>query len=465
MLLHWYTPSPVSSNETKGGKLVKTDPLQYPTLDLSPENTPNIEDSNWNGDQVGVAKPQTEERFEQLDRGNIESVANYRELFPELEAVKQSSEEMPEIIHIKSGLYLNQEAFPPNAEITTRFEIDISQIKGMNWTCKTTTRKHASLHGSSKEDPPVLDKVMPLEEVKSPYVSGHNSDEDRRRLRVPVSATFWAHAFSKLLEIAQKHDHDQRWSEFPDAASTCPTDELVRGITMYHEIYSEAEGREGIERSKRRAILLFTFEKVASQKDAFQTWQYLDCFPDREDVFAPLPPPYQQEQAFRNENFSSIYRHDPLPILGSDSLSVSLNYEPLSYGQTPPLTAGSTSTFDQFSFPASDLDGSNLSFMSEATQPNEVAHLEQSYPKLHSNNYRAMDPISMSFDASSDGWQLPPPLTTIYDPPSNFYGPITTLPPLSTTQIWDNDEVFNAPDWTGQNGYLYTTQHHHPPMR
>ena len=407
--------------------------------------------------------------FEVKPPGTLdESLPEHREIFPQIEDAKLSNNFNCDIIHVRSSLSLCRDRFPANSELFGRFKITIPKHeRHLQWHCVQTMYKDKALCGPINDDPPVVNKLAENLAVRE-------SDDGSHVIQVAFSAKFWAHAFALLADLDDDFHRKQGWdrntADEQYHRETEPSCKLLEKTTMYQELYSSApEDTEG-QPWRKRAILAWTFRKVTSKNEQPKvTWEVLDPFPARDEVFSPSAGHYDDSDAVRSESFNNIFNSEPLPIM-NNSTETLITYDPVTYGATPPLTAASTSTFDHgFSFPQSDVESNDMPFMSQASQHSDDVQPDQYYPKQYVNGYRTMDPASMSFDATNDQWPNPLPISNVYDQDAtNYYPQLTTMaPPVPNVQIWDNENVFAQQDWNHNQpnpNYLYAPMQQQQPQ-
>lgn len=115
----------------------------------------------------------------------------------------------------------------------------------------------------------------------------------------------------------------------------------IEQITMYQELFSCSSPQSPW---KRRAIIVWTFNKASAGAKGDASWRYLELSPPRQRVFEPLPGQQHMVSAAMTENFNAWAEPMPMQEHASQhhsSMHPQGHFDPLMHGlATPPHTAG-----------------------------------------------------------------------------------------------------------------------------
>lgn len=382
-----------------------------------------------------------------LGRNNLEdSLPNWRKQFPQIEHAMGVNELDCGVIHVEASLALRNGKSPENAELWGRFEIVIPANEDrLKWRCMQTLHKHKDLYGALDMDPPIVNKMYPLNVDRFEEGTGPI-------MRVAFPALPWAHALGKLSDLQEQFEEAMREGGHYPIQMTAR--QYIDQITMYQEIFSSAGDGHGW---KKRAIIAWTFTKAKQGERGQTTWRYLDPAPPRRAIFSPHPGPHQELQATMSDNFSNMYQAPPLSI------------HPVHYGSllnglaTPPHTHSGVlqSPFAQYSYaPQQDMVPDNMSFMS---QDSDDTLAEQHQAAHQMNHFLENDPVNIqhTFEQQTNMWQVPHNVGP-FENDNSYLAPYTSLPPNgSAVQVWDaaGEGPKQHHGWSGhESNYAYETQ-------
>jgi len=376
-------------------------------------------------------------------RSNMdECLPNWRRQFPQIEQAQRFNELDCTIIHIEASLALRHGKSPESAELWGRFDIAIPHDEdGLRWQCMQTLHKHKDLYGAPESDPPITNKMYPLNVDR--VVRGKGPI-----MRVAFPALPWAHALGKLSDLQEQFEEAMR--EGQPFANQMTARQYIDQITMYQEIFSSEDGHNW----KKRAIIAWTFTKARQGESGQTSWRYVDPTPSRRSVFSPHPGHRQEMQAMMSDNFSNLYQAPPLsiqPVGHFDSILHGL--------ATPPHTTVLQSPFAQYAFPPQpDLVSENMSFMSQATQDSDDTLVEQQHTAAHHmNNF--LD----GFDQQNNIWPSQQHNNV------GAYENMGYLAPYSTggaVQVWDGGDGLKSDGWGDHDpAYAYETHHLGPRLK
>jgi transcriptional enhancer factor len=386
------------------------------------------------------------------------SLPQWRRQFSQLERAQAMNDLNCPLMHINASITLKHGLPPHDAELWGRFEIVIPPHEAnLEWRCMQTLTKHKDLYGAAESDPPITNKMYPLnidriENGVGPIV------------RVGFPAMTWAHAMSRLSDIQEEFEKSRReGSHFPVPMTAR---EYVEQMTMYQEIYSSAgEGQEW----KKRAVICWTFTKAKQGELNFTSWRYVDVVPQRRMLMSPHPGAHQEMQAQMSENFNAIYTNSQ-PL----SIQPPTPYDNVFPGlTTPPGSAVLQSPFSQYGYPSGhqssqDLVPENMSSISQHTVSSD-GHMDHHHQQAAQtmNHYLGSDPINPSYpqydSAPQQMWQPPQVPVQQYEFQDSGYmsQPYTAMPSQGEVQVqvWDQD----AARWGSTDTQAYPSYEMGPP--
>jgi transcriptional enhancer factor len=292
---------------------------------------------------------------------NLDTISNWRQMFPYLESIYDAGELTCGIIHMDVSLQLMELHAQDGAELVTRSEMLISgqDAEVCEWQTITSLIKPAELYQSDITDPPWRANVT--------TTSILTASENETRLKVRFPAEEWAQLFTHLTDIQLKYEESQRCQHVGGGSyinAARQAREFVRQISMYQEIQScSSPGMPFI----RRAIILWTFQAAAPGQVAQTAWRYVDSTPSSSCI-SPSPDPLQLS-AVMNYNLNSW--GDSTSHLQHQDVLAPYVHEL----ETPSNTAVLQSSFREYDFRYHDqgfeLPSENFSFESTTTVDSE----------------------------------------------------------------------------------------------
>ncbi|KAI9744477.1 MAG: hypothetical protein M1818_002006 [Claussenomyces sp. TS43310] len=410
---------------------------------------------------------------------HLESLAGWRVKFPLLAQAQAVGDLKCDIIHIDISLAIRNGRMPDGSELWGQFEILVPTGSNSDddlrstWRCTQTMCKPADLYGPSSNDPKYenVGGIVSVEKFE-PGVGSH--------MRVPFPANTWAYALVKLSEMEEQCDEAAR--EGRPLPTTLSARQYIDQISMYQEVFCCASPNAPW---KRRAIILWTFEKSRSDDKGEASWRYLDPAPPRRACFSPHPGPAHVVSAAMTDNFNAWADAPPLQI------QAPAPFDPLLQGlATPPQSAVLHSPYPSYGAyggphpgagappppapPSShDLNAENLSFISHETGDSDSTLVESQHT-AGSGKYMdtflaaaaANGPVHLGdFDHAAHGGWLAPPVDVGFDGDSSFlvnYGAV----PSNAPQVWDGGgdpkQQQQQQAWDGGDlSYASYESHHH----
>jgi transcriptional enhancer factor len=292
---------------------------------------------------------------------NLDTISNWRQMFPYLESIHDAGELTCGIIHMDVSLELMEIHAQDGADLVTRSEMLISgqDAETCEWQTITSLMKPAELCQGDIAEPQWRPKVTTTSILTA------SETETRLKVRFPVEE--WAQLFTHLTDIQLKYEESQRCQHFGGGSyinAARPARELVHQISMYQEVQScPGPGMPFI----RRAIILWTFQAAAPGEVAQTNWRYVDSIPSSSCI-SPSPHPLQLS-AVMNDNLNA-WGGSTSHLQHQDVL------DPYVHGLvTPSSTAGLHSSCRAYDFRYPDqgfeLPSENFSFESTTTVDGE----------------------------------------------------------------------------------------------
>lgn len=421
------------------------DPPIAPTLFLMSMTSPKVkEDHDGQRLRDGDAEPVVTHEYcspplRTAPRGVLDSIPNWRSKFPQLTQAYNTNDLNCDLIHVDVTLQLREGRMPEGSELLGSFVLHVPCLNDSDlratWRCKSSLYKPRDLHGSPEADPLYLgrDGIVSVEA----YNPGVGSN-----MRIPFPANPWAHALVKLAEMeAQFHEAQQIGQPGPLISAR----RYIEQIAMYQEVFSSPTP-DGPPR--RRAIVLWTFQKSRAGEKGQASWRYLDSSPQRQSIIEPHPPAHHMVSSAMNENYSAYVDMGP---------QSQMHIQPpphfsLPGVMTPPLSAthnemmhGQLSSYNSqytpqppygFQHEMSSIQTQESSFMTNETADSDSTLVDNSQHTISngpSQGYLASEQVDLGFDGGINNNSLPS--IENYEHDSGFYSSFGTAVP--SQQGWD----------------------------
>ena len=324
----------------------------------------------------------------------LDQILNWRARFPEVANKYDDNRLDCPLYHFESRIRLVDEIRMGLTSLGIEFAIDFGGASHFNdWRSFTRVHKQGFV-------PQDFDDAE-FEKSPSDVLELSKTEQGETYLMIPFKSRWWVKLFSSMIarriEARKTKDPDSiKWAEeYPSS--------YLRELSITQEIWATPRGRSGIrtQRSRRMAILLWTFNQVRNGEAASTSWRpltvsYLSPFQIQEPDTRVLQPPMSLDSAL-HATMSFQQQQEPHHQMESLEESYSEHDQHAFLEHAHGMLASQTSSCDTDST-TPILDYQSFPSSTSTSFPSSIS--SSTYPNHHGSSFGSQDSYMQSMEAA-----------------------------------------------------------------